>query len=110
GNVTVQHYTNGEMTSITKGSGTASAATWSYQYDPNTFGVTSVYDPNSHQTTSTYDSSGNLLSTTDALYRTTRYTYNAFNEPLTVTDPRGLVTTYTSDSNAKRLSRHAAGA
>jgi RHS repeat-associated protein len=104
GNTTVQNYKNGEMTSITKGS-----RTWTYAYDPNTLGRTTVFDPNGHQTTSSYDAAGNLLSTTDALFHKTSYTYNAFDEPLTMTDPRGIVTTYTYDSNGNTLSKTVTG-
>ena len=104
GNVEVQHYVSGELVSLTKGYGTPQAATWSYTYDPNTLGVTSVTDPNGHTTTSTYDASGNLLSSTDALGNTTSYTYNAFNEVLTVTSPLGEVTVSTYDAHGNLLS------
>lgn len=109
GNTTVEHYTSGVMLSITKGSGTTSAGTWSYSYDHSTFGVASVTDPNGHVTTSSYDSSGNLLSTTDPLNHTTSYTYNTFNEPLTMTDPAGITTTYTYDTNGNLLTKTVTG-
>lgn len=110
GSITNQNYTSGVMISITKGFGTAAAATWNYGYDPNTFGITSVTDPLNHVTRSTYDGAGNLLTSTDALSRTTTSTYNAFNEPLTVTDPAGIKTTYTYDGNGDVLTKAVAGA
>ncbi len=87
GNVEVESYVSGTLQSLTKGYGTASAATWSYQYDPTTLGTTSTTDPNGDTTTSSYDANGNLLSSTNALGRTTTYSYNSFNEPTCQTTP-----------------------
>jgi RHS repeat-associated protein len=109
GSVTVEHYTSGVMLSLTKASGTSAAATWSYGYDPKTDGITSATDPNNHATASTFDGAGNLLTQKDALNRTTTYTYNAFNEPLTVTDPAGIKTTYTYDGQGNLLTKSVAG-
>jgi len=81
GNVEVQSYLNGTLQSLTKGYGTSSAATWSYQYDPSTLGTTSTTDPNGNTTTATYDANGNLISQTNALGQTSTYSYNSFNEP-----------------------------
>lgn len=109
GSITNQNYASGVMTSMTKGFGTAAAGTWSFGYDPNTFGLTSVTDPNNHVTRSTYDGAGNILTSTDALNHVTRFTYNSFNQPLTVTDPAGIVTTFTYDANGNRLTKSVAG-
>jgi YD repeat-containing protein len=76
GNVTVEHYANLELTSITRGRGTSAAATTTFTYDPATLGRTSITDAEGHSTKNTYDSSGNLLTTTDALDNTTSYGYN----------------------------------
>ena len=97
GNVETEHYLDGVLTSLTKGTGTAAAATWTYAYDPTTLVRTSVTDPNGRTTTYTDDANGNILSETDPLGRTTTYTYNGFNEPTSVTDPSGVTTTYTYD-------------
>jgi RHS repeat-associated protein len=94
GNVEVQVYYYGELTSLTRGSGSAAAGTWSYDYDPNTLQVTSETDPDGNVTDHTYDVEGNVLSTKDAGGYTTTFTYNTFNEPLTVTDPMGILTAY----------------
>jgi RHS repeat-associated protein len=104
GNVEVQNYIEGFLVSLTKGSGTPQAGTWTYQYDANSLGTTSVTDPNGNTTTTEYDISGNPLSTTDALGNTTTDTYNILNEPLTVTDPLGGITSYTYDGNGNTLS------
>ncbi|MGA2037590.1 MAG: IPT/TIG domain-containing protein, partial [Acidimicrobiales bacterium] len=110
GNVETQQYTNGELTSLTKGVGTASSSTWTYAYDPATLGQTSITDPDGHVTASTYDADGNLLTSTDALGKTTTYTYSSFDEPLTVTDPAGITTTYTYDSHGNELTKTVTGA
>ena len=99
GNVEQDTYAYGILTSVTKGAGTAAAATWTYQRDPATLMPTTVIDPNGHITSSTDDANGNLLTVTDARLNTTTMTYNSFNEPLTIHDPRGIVTTYTYDSD-----------
>jgi len=80
GNVEVQDYLNGTLLSMTKGYGTASAATWSYEYDPTSLGLSSTTDPDGNVTTKTYDASGNLLANTNALGNTATYSYNSFNE------------------------------
>jgi RHS repeat-associated protein len=99
GNKVVETYQNSELVSRTQGSGTLSAATWSYQYDPVTLGITQTNDPNGHIWTNKWDANGNLLQQTDPLQRTTSYTYNAFNEILTAKDPLLVTTTYGYDGN-----------
>jgi RHS repeat-associated protein len=110
GDVTVENYTNGAMLSVTKGSGTTAAGTWTYTYDQNTYGKTSISDPDNHVSNATYDSAGNLLTSQNARNETTTYTYNSFNEPLTITDPAGIVTTYTYDTHGNVLTKVIAGA
>jgi len=103
GNVTVYQYDNGILQQKTAGYGTASAATTSYTYDPDTFALTGTTDPNGHTWTSTFDSAGNQTSGTDPLSHGWTATYNAFGEPLTKTDALGVVTTYTYDSAGNPL-------
>ena len=95
GNVTYDVYQYGLLVSETKGYGTSAAAVWTYQYDPATLGLILETDPNGNTTTYTVDSSGNQLSSLDALGRTTTTTYNSFNEPLTKEDGAGVTTTST---------------
>lgn len=92
-------YQDLRVTSLTRGFGTAQAATTGYTYDPATFDVAAQTDPNGHTTSSSYDARGNLLSRTDPLGRSWQYTYNVFNEPLTKTDPLGVSTTFSYDAN-----------
>jgi len=68
--------------------------------------VTKVTDPNDHVVLNTYDDHGNLLTSTDALNRSVKATYNQFDLPLTVTDADQVTTTYTYDGagNLKTLS------
>ena len=67
GNVEVQRYVNGFMTLVTKDSGAASQAQWTYSYDPNTYGLLSVTDPDGQTTSYTYNAAGLQNSVTDAL-------------------------------------------
>ena len=87
GNVEVQDYLNGILQSLTKGYGTSSAATWTYNYDPITLGTASTTDPNGNTTSATYDASGNLISKTNALGKTTTFTYNSFGEQTCMAQP-----------------------
>jgi RHS repeat-associated protein len=98
GNVVVDAYRWGLLTSTTRGYGTPAAATTSYLYDPGTLAPTSVTNPNGNASTMTYDSSGNLLTLKDPLGNTTTNTYNGFNEMLTTKDPLGVTTTMTYDA------------
>ncbi len=95
--VTVEHYMNNELLSLTKGYGTPQRATWTYTYDPATLGVASTTDPNGHTSYNTYDARGNLLSHTDALGRPISYAYEALNDTTAITDPLGVTTAMTYD-------------
>jgi RHS repeat-associated protein len=105
GNVTVEQFSDGELTSETKGYGTPQAATWTYAYDSGTLGTTSVTDPNNHTWTKTYDSSGDLLTSTDPLNHQTSYTYDSLNDVTSVTDPLNVATTLTYDTSGNLQSR-----
>lgn len=109
GNVETQKYADGELISLTKGSGTPTSSTWSYAYDPGTLGVTSVTDPDGHTATATYDQDGNRLSSTDALGQTTSFTYNDLDEQLTSTDPVGIVASNSYDAAGNLLAKALAG-
>jgi RHS repeat-associated protein len=105
GNVTVEDYENMQMLSVTHGYGTPQAATTSYQYDPNTLGVSQITTPNGGVTTKTYDNQGNLLTSTDPLGDQTVYTYNSFDESTSETDPLGNITTWIFDTHGNLLSK-----
>jgi RHS repeat-associated protein len=105
GNVTLNTYSSGFLTSVTKGYGTAQAATWAFGYDPITGSPTEVFDPNGHVSSVYVDSNGNPTATVDALGRVTKTTYNAFNEPTSVTDPAGVTTTASYDTAGNVMSR-----
>jgi RHS repeat-associated protein len=106
GNVTQETYTNGMLTSITKGFGTSYAATWSYAYDP-TLGVSSITDPGTHVWTASYDPNGNQTGTQDPLGNTTSAVYNSLDEPTTVTDQNLNATTnvYDASGNLQTVTR-----
>ncbi len=93
GNKVQEEYLNGILLSRTVGYGTAQAATWTYAFDPAAVGLTAAVGPNGETVTTVRDASANLLSETDGLGRTTSYTYNSFNEPLTILDPTSVTTT-----------------
>lgn len=106
GNVTVDYFTNGLLTSETQGYGTSQAATWSFYYDPVSGGISEVVDPNGHASYSYYDNSGNKTATVDALGRVTTWAYNSYNEVTSTTPPAtygsagAVTTTYTYDEPA----------
>jgi RHS repeat-associated protein len=104
GKKSLQTYAYGVLTSRTDGYGTGQAATWTFQRDPSTLGLTSVTDPNSHTTTMTYDANGNLTGTTDALNHSTSAIYNtSFNKPTSLTDANGVTATMTYDAAGNLL-------
>ena len=110
GNVTTERYSQNILLVRVLGVGTPQAATWHYGYDPVTLGVTSVVDPLHRTSRNTWDSHRNLLTTSQPLVsgestpRTTTYSYNSFNEPLTVRAPSGETTTMTYDGSGNLLS------
>jgi RHS repeat-associated protein len=105
GNVVADTFTDGLLTSETKGYGTSSAATSRYYYDPNTLALITAVDPNGNTTRSYYDSSGNLLSQVDSLGRATTASYDTLDNPLTTTDGKGVTTTFAYDSHGNPTSR-----
>jgi RHS repeat-associated protein len=112
GNVTVYGLSYGLVYSETDGYGTSQAATTTYFYDPATLGITETQDANNHVSISSYDAQGNQLTHTDALGRTTTWTYNAYNQVASETQPatyggHNVTTTYSYDEPA--YSRGGAG-
>ena len=107
GNVTQETYTSGRLSALTKGFGTAQAATWSMTYDQASLGLTSVTDPNGHTTRYTLDAFANVLSTSDPLGRVWSFTYDGLNDPTSVTDPLGQTTrlSYDAIGNLTTISR-----
>jgi YD repeat-containing protein len=105
GNVVVQAFANGLLTSETDGYGTAQAATTTYAYDPATLGCSTVTDPNLHVTTYTYDAQGNQLSKLDPLGHLTVDAYDGLNDLVSETDPNLITTTLAYDAAGNLLSR-----
>ena len=105
GKVTVETYQSDNLMSLTKGSGTAQAATSTFTYDAAGH-RTSVRDANGNTSTVTYDAAGNLLSATNGLGapHTTTFTYSALNDLTAVTDPMGYTTTIARDPVGHPLS------
>lgn len=104
GAIEVQQYANGFLTKVIQASGTAVEATWTYAYDPTTYGATSVTDPNGHVTSRTYNAAGQVLTSIDPLGRRTAHTYNGLGQVLTTTTPFGEVTINTYDDSGNLLS------
>jgi RHS repeat-associated protein len=106
GNVTREKYNQfNQRTSLTLGFGTSLAATWTFTYDPDTLGITSVTDPNGHTSTVTYDDSANLLKSTDAMGRVTTRTWDAMNDLTSVDDALRVTTTLKYDAMGNLLTR-----
>lgn len=99
-----EYYASGQLIQRIDGAGTAGAATWRYEYDPDTRGTTKVTDPNGHIWLSTYDSEGRPTSTTDPLEHSTYTSYDELGDPLTLTDANSITTTSTYDENGNLLS------
>jgi RHS repeat-associated protein len=93
------------LTMMIRGFGSSEPAVWRFAYDPLTMGLRSVTDPMGHTETNTYDSRGNVLTHTDALNRTHRYSYNSFNQVETTIDPLNGYTLTPHDLTFGRLQR-----
>ncbi|HET7832322.1 MAG TPA: hypothetical protein VFK88_05100 [Gallionella sp.] len=101
--------TGGAGTTATA-NGTARTTTYTY----NTAGqVLTIDGPRTDVTDVTnygYDAQGNLVSVTNALNRlTTLGSYDAHGRPGTLTDPNGLVTSFTYDARGRLTARSAGG-
>ncbi|MGH9207134.1 MAG: RHS repeat-associated core domain-containing protein, partial [Acidimicrobiales bacterium] len=113
----------GNLTSITRLSGTAQAVTTSATYDPIYSQLTSLTDPLSHVWTLAHDGNGNLTAVTDPLGHQVTASYNgagqitslanaagtlqfgyAGGDLSSITDPLGKVTTLFTDSAGRLLS------
>jgi RHS repeat-associated protein len=92
GHKTLDTYTNGLLTSETKGYGTANAGTWSYTYDPVTLGVSTETDPDGNLTTYTYDDQGDRTSESNGLGVTTNYLYDSHGNLIESIDGNGVAT------------------
>jgi YD repeat-containing protein len=97
-------YASGQLVKRDEAVGTASAATWQYEYDPATHGTTRVTDPNGHVWRSTYDAAGRRTSTTDPLEHFTTTEYDELGDPVTSADADGVTTTSTFDERGNLLS------
>ena len=89
--------------------GTTNETVFGHDFDLN---GTTVQGPTGETTEMTYDAAGNMLSATapaslGSAQKT--FTYNANNDPLTVTDARGTVTSYAYDGAGNQTSVSQAG-
>jgi RHS repeat-associated protein len=124
GRVTAFSYdANGNVTQITRLSGTSSAVSTSFTYD-STFSqlasitdplshtislsidangnTTTIADPLSHQTSLAYNSQGQVVGITDPLNHTTQFQYDAA-DLISVTDPLGRTVSEFHDSAGRLL-------
>lgn len=79
-------------------------ATWSYEHDPYTLGITAVTDPNEHTSRATYDRNGDRTSTEDALGNRTESFFDSLGDVIEYTDENGVTTTYEYDERGNLLS------
>ena len=84
--------------------------TWAYSYNSSGL-LSNVTGPRAgSQTQYGYSTTGYRSSTTNALGQTTQITsINAAGQPLTITDPNGVVTTLTYDADLRLVSRQTSG-
>ena len=104
GSVTTYDYSNLELQDETRASGTASAATTSYRYDPGTLGVALVTNPLGVQSSNSYNTSGDLISATDGDGNTTYYSWTSDDRPASTMTPLGETTSYAYDANGNLVS------
>lgn len=87
GRVTAYTYDSfGDVTSMTRLSGTANALTDTFTYSPDFHQLSSYTDPLGHKTTLNYDSSGNLRSVVDPLSHSMQIVDNGQGLPTTISD------------------------
>jgi len=100
------HDARGNQTSRTEAFGTPLARTIATEWHP-TFHLPNKITEPGRVTDFAYDTQGNLRSktvTADAQTRSWSYTYNAFGQVKTATDPRGFITTYDYDAKGNLAS------
>ncbi len=105
GRVTEYFYTGGQLVKKVEGAGTRAAATWSYEYDPITRGVTKTIDPRGNEWEATYNSAGLQDWTSTPLGDTTETTYDSQGNRLTFRDPMYVTTEWTYDTGGNLLTR-----
>jgi RHS repeat-associated protein len=109
GNRTVDQYVVGLLRTRVIAQGSPAEGIWRYEYDPVSLGCTLITDPAGRTTRSTYNARGNLLSMTDPEGRTTTFQYQANgplgpeDQPSSVTDPTSAVTTFTYNQAGELL-------
>jgi RHS repeat-associated protein len=107
--ITTYRYASLELMAVTRGAGSAAAATTSYTYNPQAL-VASVTDPNRHVTSYTYNRAGDLLTATDPLNHAIAYTYNDFGEVTSETLPGGTTSRLWYDTHGNlTMTQDAAG-
>ncbi|MGH7962952.1 MAG: DUF6531 domain-containing protein, partial [Candidatus Binatia bacterium] len=115
----------GNVLSLTRLAGTASAVTTTFAYEPTFNQIQTLTDPELHTTSFTYDSKGNLIVLADPrmkyttlayngdgqplaianhLSHLTSFAYNASGDLIAVTDPLGNTTTRGIDSAGRLIS------
>jgi RHS repeat-associated protein len=84
----------GNLTQVTLLSGTSSAVTTTYSYEPMFNQLASIADPLGHTTSYSYDQTGNLTSITDPLGHPTTFTYDGQGQVLTTADASSDTTSF----------------
>jgi RHS repeat-associated protein len=101
---TEYEYVNNILAKKTEAVGTSEEATWTYERDPYTLGITAVTDPKGHTSHATYDLDGNQTSTEDALGNATESVYDSLDDLTEYIDAEGVTTIFEYDEAGNLLS------
>jgi RHS repeat-associated protein len=85
---------NGNLTNVTRLSGTPDAVTTTFEYGPSDL-LTSITDTLNHTTSIGYDAQDRIQSATNALSQQTMFQTNLAGQVVSVTDPLSQTTTFT---------------
>jgi RHS repeat-associated protein len=105
GSATVETFTAGRLSTMTRGAGSTRPSTWRYGYD-SAGRLTGIIDQDGWLSTRSYDARGNLTSSRDGSGHTSTWTYDSQNDVLTYTSGRGETTSFRYDARGNLQTVH----